>query len=481
MRRLIASAYALVLSSAALCAFAADSGEVAAALADIAKLRASGDAAGAAKAAGDLVVKHPESLDAHIVRQDAELALGHDKEMLDSYRASAAAAGAGADAHFLLARLLRGGQAVTEYRAALTADPQHFWSMCGVAAELTKLKNYNDARAALDDAAKLRPDSAVPLNGYGRVDEARGKFADAEKWYRSAIEKDADFTTARVNLGAVLVAEGKAPDAVKFLQDAVQRAPKDPFPLLGLGQAYMATKDFKMAADSFRRAAVLDGDDLMTLNMLANAYIDGEQTELAEEVLQRALKKAPNHSTTNVSIAHLRVVKESYDDALKFALAAVQADDASPDAHYVLGLVYDHQVQTKKADAEFRKAERLDPESPVFARAVAALACGAGDFNAAVNEYQKVCKLTGNAVPSLMELAAALVGANKGQQAMQTYEQVLATEPNNLDALLQLGIVLHRDLKDFKRASKVFHDYVAKGGKDPRVPVWIVQLDAGGK
>jgi len=143
----------------------------------------------------------------------------------------------------------------------------------------------------------------------------------------------------------------------------------------------------------------------------------------------------------------------------------------------VLGLVYDHQVQTKKADTEFRRAEKLDDDNPAYARAVAALAEGMGDWKTAVAERQKACKLAGNTVETLMELASAYVGANKGSAAANTYEQVLATEPNKLEALLQLGIVLQRDMHEFKRASKVFHDYVAKGGKDPRVPLWIIALD----
>jgi tetratricopeptide (TPR) repeat protein len=452
--------------------------DVAQALADVSKLRKGGDLEGAAKQVADLVAKHPNVLEVQLANQDVQLALGRDKETLETYRNAANAADATADAHYLCARLLRGGAAITEFRNALKVDPQHFWSMCGIAAELTRAKNYTDAKAALDDATKLRPDSAVPLNGMGRIEEARGKTAEAEKWYRAAIALDPTMTIARVNLGAVLAATARAPEAVKTLTEAAQLAPKDPTPLVGLGMAQLAAKDARAAADSFRRAAALAGDDVASLNFVATAYIDQEQYELAEEVLQRALKKAPANVTTNVSLAYVRVKKENYDEALKFATAAVQADESSGEAHYVLGLVYDHQIQSKKAEAEFRRAVKLDDDNPAFARGLGAFAEGMGDWKTAVGEFQRACKLTGNSVDSLMDLAQAYVGANRGSEAAKTYEQVLAVEPGKLEAMLQLGIVLHRDLKEFKRASKVFHDYVAKGGKDPRVPLWIAQLDA---
>jgi Flp pilus assembly protein TadD len=447
-------------------------------LQDIAKLRAGGDLDGAAKEAADLLAKHPGLLEAHLANQDVQLALGHDKAVVDTYRNAASAPDATADAHYLCARLLRGGAAITEFRNALKIDPQHFWSMCGLALELTRAKNYTEAKSVLDEATKLRPDSAVPVNALGRIEEARGKTADAEKLYRAAIALDGTLTIARVNLGSLLVATSRASDAVKTLQEAAQLAPKDPAPLLALGMAHLAAKDTKAAVDAYRRAAALTGDDVVSLNFLANAYIDQDQAELAEEVLQRALKKAPTNVATNVNLAYVRVKKENFDEALKFATAAVQADDSSAEAHYVLGLVYDHQVQSKKADVEFRRAVKLDDDNPAFARGLAAFSEGMGDWKTAISEFQRACKLSNNSVDSLMELAQAYVGGNRGSEAAKTYEQVLAAEPGKLEAMLELGIVLQRDLKEFKRASKVFHEYVAKGGKDPRVPLWIVQLDA---
>jgi tetratricopeptide (TPR) repeat protein len=474
-----ATALTLVLwLAAAEGAVAGESADVAPMLQEIAKLRASGDVQGAAKQALDLVAKHPGSLEAHLAHQDLQLALGRDKEVVETYRAAAKAADATADAHYLCARLLRGGAANAEFRAALAADPKHFWAMCGLASELTRMKNYTDAKTILDEASKLRPDSAVPLNALGRVEEARGKSADAEKWYRAAIALDGTMTVARVNLGVLLAGTPRQIEAVKTLQEAAELAPRDPMPHLGLGMAYAAVKDVKRAVEAYRMAVALDNDDVTSLNILAGAYLDLDQPALAEEALQRALKKAPTNVATNVNMAHLMVARELYDEAYKHAAAAVQGDDSSADAHYVLGLVYDHQAQSKKAEVEFNRAEKLDDENPVFARAVAALAAGMSDWKTAINAYQRVCKLTNYSVESLMELAAVYVGANRASAAAKTYEQVLATDPNHLEALLQLGIVVHRDLKELKRAAKLFREYQAKGGKDPRVQLWLVQLEA---
>ncbi len=476
MRHVRVVASALILAAAA-AARAADASDVAPALQEIAKLHASGDLDGAAKRAAELVAKHPDVLEARLADEDAKLALGRDKEVVEACRAAAKASDATADTHYLCARVLRGGAAVAEYRAALGVDPKHFWSMCGLGVELTRMKNYVDAKAALDDAAKLRPESAAPVNALGRIEEARGRKDEAEKLYRAAVALDPSLTAARVNLGMLLVATSKQDDAKKTLNEAARLAPKDPLPLLGLGMAYMAAKDMKSAVEEYRRALELASDDVVAQNLLANAYLDLDQRSMADDALQKALKKAPGSVTTQVNLAYVHVLGEDYEGAAKLAQSAVQADDLSADAHYLLGLAYDFQIQPKKADVEFRRAEKLDEENPAFAHALAAFAAGQGDWKTAVAEGQKYAKMTNNAVPALMDLAVAYVGAGKAKDAASTYDRVVAADPNNTAALLQLGIVCMRDLKEMKRASKAFHDFQGKGGKDPRVPLWIIQCD----
>src|SRR5204862_2091559 len=132
-------------------------------------------------------------------------------------------------------------------------------------------------------------------------------------------------------------------EALKVLKDAAAQAPKAPMPLLGLGIAYMAAKDLKTASDTFRKASNVDITNVTSLNLLANAYIDLNLPELAEETLQQALKRAPQSVTTKVNLAYLRIQKMEFEAAVKMLTEAIATDDKCAEAHYVLGLAYDHQ------------------------------------------------------------------------------------------------------------------------------------------
>jgi tetratricopeptide (TPR) repeat protein len=471
----------LLVLAGALGAQAGEAEDVAPSLSMIEKLRAAGDLDGAFKEAASLVAKHPESLEAHVAWQDLQLSLGHEKEALDTYRPAAHVETATADAHYLFGRLQRGNPAIVEYRAAVKIDPKHFWALCGLGIELTHVKGYGEARTTLEAAQALQPASAVPVNALGRLEEARGKPAEAEKLYRAALELDPAMTVARVNLGVLLVGLARQEEAMKTLEDAAKRAPKDPMPLLGIGMAQMAAKNAKAAADAYRKAVALDNHDVTSLNLLAAAYIDLDQADFAEEALNQAIKIAPDSLVTKVNLAYCRIAKGLTEEASRMVQSVVAADDTMAEAHYLLGLIYDKQVQYKKADAEFRRAEKLDDDNPTFCHALAAFAETQGDWTTAIAEFTKYAKLTKNSSDALFGLAGAYRGAGKHRSAASTYDQLVAAEPGRLDAWLQLGIVCGGKLNENKRALKAFQEYLNRGGKDPRVPGWIRNLEAATK
>ena len=133
---------AVALAAAATHAAAQPGDDIAEALKSVATMREIGEIGPAAAAAAQLVAKHPESVEAHIVHQDLELALGHDRDLVAAYRAAVAAPGASADTHYLCGRVLRGSSAIGEFREALKSDPAHFEAACGLGIELTRSKSF---------------------------------------------------------------------------------------------------------------------------------------------------------------------------------------------------------------------------------------------------------------------------------------------------------------------------------------------------
>jgi len=239
----------------------------------------------------------------------------------------------------------------------------------------------------------------------------------------------------------------------------------------------MSAKDPVAAVAAYKRALAVAADDVTTLNLIANAYMNLDQLDLADQALRQAIAKAPDVATTRLNLVQLRIAQKDIDEAATLAAAAVAADDSSADAHFLLGLVFDHQANARKAENEFRKAAKLDEANPVYPRALGALAASQNEWGKAIAEYEKVAKMTGRSGDALMDLASAYVGAAKPTLAAQTYDQLLAVDAERLEAWLELGIVCRRDLKDDKRAADAFRAYVQHGGTDERVPKWLTQIE----
>lgn len=457
-------------------AHAGEPGAVEVSLASIDKLRKAGDVEGAARRAEALVASHPDALTAHVTYQDLEIALGQEKAVLDIYRKRARDADDDPDAHYLLARLLRGRAAETEYRAALKLAPDHFWALCGLGQECTEMGKLSHAQTPLVRAAEIDPRSAVPPNLLGRLAEADGRPIDAEKHYRDAVALDESLVIARVNLAVLLTGTRRVDEAKIELARARELAPKDTMPLLALGMAHMAAGQPEEAAKAYEEALRIDARSVDSLNLLANAYFNLEQLPLAEKALERAREIDPDRAETHVNLALLHLLRAENERAEFEASTALKLDPESAEATYMIGLAWERAGKTKKAESQYRKAAKLAPTNPVYPRAMAQMYESMGKWREAIRSYKEVVDLTDGAVCALFDLGLAYAGAGKARQAADCLERVVEVDPNHVDGWFNLGVLFHVDLREKEQAARCYREYLDRGGTDTRVRDWLASL-----
>ena len=327
----------------------------------------------AATKAASLVASNPHLLAAHVALQDAHVALGKRDEMITRYAERAGRDGAGADDVYLHARLLAGTQRIAAFRRVLRIEPAHFWSLCGLGAEFLENGRLRQARDALVAAVDADKTSAVPLNLLGRVAEQGGEPEEAETRYRAAIEANVDMVEPRVNLGVLLADTGRRDESRTVIDDAVKRHPKSPLARVSRGMLRMSWNESEKAVEDFEAALEVDRDDVVTLDFLAQAYLNLDRLDLAETALGRAQKIDADHAPTAVLLAYLWIAKEDDEAALAAAERAAVLDDELAQAHHMVGVCQERLGRAKKAEKAFDRAVKLDPDSPFFVRALALL------------------------------------------------------------------------------------------------------------
>ncbi len=430
----------------------------------------------AAARATRLVSAHPDALDAHLALQDAQLALGEETALLRRYRQRSRSPNATSDDHFLVARLLSGNDAVAEFRAALKLRPDHFWALCGLGTELSAMGKTKAALHALSKAENVNPASGVPPNLRGRVEESRGRLDDAEALYRAAIARQPELIIAHINLGVLLTGRGKHQAALRVLDAAVKRSPSTTGVYLARGMTRMSAGKNDAAVRDFEDARDLDAS-LVSLTLLANAYLSMERLDEAGAALDQAYGIAPRHAPTHVMRAYLYLADNRINMALSSAKLATELDPKLAEARHLLALCLERTGDLKKAESAYKRAAKLDTSDPTQIRALALFYEARGRWKDAIREYNKVVKLTDGAPDAWLDLALAQWGLAKYDKAARSLESLLEVDETRRDAWLNLGILCQTQLRKRRKAISAFREYLDLGGKDARVAGWLAELE----
>lgn len=141
------------------------------------------------------------------------------------------------------------------------------------AASLLQLKQYSGARTELDSALKLRPNDAVLLSMYSRVEAAAGDLPGARSRATAAIAADPRNPLGYLSQGVALEMAGDDAGAAQAYAQAVRLDPKMAEARSLLGSLSLRTGNYDAAIGNYRALVRLDLNDGSAWNRLVAAYV----------------------------------------------------------------------------------------------------------------------------------------------------------------------------------------------------------------
>ncbi len=191
------------------------------------------------------------------------------------------------------------------------------------------------ARAAADcrRAIELQPDFPLAHNRLGWMLVLDGKFRDATREFRQAIElRGGDFPAARYNLGYALQRQGNNRGALEAYEEAIKsRNGIYPDAYFQQGMIHLAQNRDTEAAEALMRAIEQNGGNDYEANFaLGVAFARQNKPDEAEAAFRRAIE---------------------------------QRNDSFPDANYNLGLLYQNNNRPDDAIREFESYLQQQPEA----------------------------------------------------------------------------------------------------------------------
>jgi tetratricopeptide (TPR) repeat protein len=348
-----------------------------------------------------------------------------------------------------------------EFRTVLRLDPKNADG------------NYNlglllMAKGALSEAI-AHFERIQPSNSATQLNLVRAYFES--KRQTDALRKAADISTrnkgdiqVHFSLGLLLASEKQYKPAELELEQADALAPGTYEILYNLGLALLRSGEYAKAELVADRALKLKPESPEALYLLAQVVSEESRPLDALDLLVRAHKVAPENIEILYLMAQISISQNYFEDAIPLLESGVKLAPRRPDLLAALGESYFMAGKVDKAVEDFNKLIEIEPS----ARSYAFLGLSyrhLGRFDEAKGYFQKGLKLDPHNSTCLFNLGYMAERQGDVADAETKFTEILRTNPNYADALLELAN-LRLSAKKLPEAEDLLRRYV-KVGRDP--------------
>ncbi len=266
-------------------------------------------------------------------------------------------------------------EAVALYEKALSIAATEFNALDGLIKLYASRKELDKAHARLDQALSSYPNDAslhylkAQIYGYEPNQQA------AESELRKTLELDSNYINAYSSLGALFVNTKQTGRAIAEYQKIVDKRPDNSAAYTLIAMLYDADKDYKAAADYYRKALEKDQGAIIAANNLAWLYaVQGEgNLDEAVRLAQGVVQKNPQIAGFVDTLGWVYYKKGLNAVAVEQLQKAVSLDEAaaskakvspSPTYRYHLGMALKAKGDNEGAKRELGVALRLADKVP---------------------------------------------------------------------------------------------------------------------
>jgi len=221
----------------------------------------------------------------------------------------------------------------------LKLDKEFVAALVGLAHALQSDGKSAQAEKAAQQALELKNSRAPHAMRW--VLEQRGDAKAAEKSYRAALECDAKFAAARLNLAHLLARDGKLDAALTELDRAQKDAPGNPQVNVHRGIVLASAGRNKQAAAAYEQAVKDAPEDVLLLLLLAESYVELSGWKLATKALSLAEGLEPRDADAWLRCGYVSSKLNRAKDAVKALEKAFELDPENLEILKTLGIIYE--------------------------------------------------------------------------------------------------------------------------------------------
>jgi tetratricopeptide (TPR) repeat protein len=360
------------------------------------------------------------------------------------------------------------GKALQLLQPALLKSPQsaQLWTLQGIA--YSGAEREKDALASFRNALKFSPDYLPALEGAAQLEYKAGSVA-AIPLLQHVLKLRPGDPTSHAMLAVVYGKRGDCASAVQHFELSGSLLESQPGALEQYGACLVRLKQSDKAISVFRRLLVLDSanqdtrrylanvqlmakrpedaiatlarllqennPDSKTLQLAASAYEAGGDTPQAVALLRQAIVSDPRNVGLYLDFASISMDHQSFPAGIAMINSGLNLQPNAAELYLARGVLYVQMAQYDQAEADFDKANALDPGQAIGSAALGLEAVQKSSPDEALATVQsKLAKKPNDAYllflqAEILNQKGADAGSEEFQTAMSSAKKAVALQP----------------------------------------------------
>jgi putative PEP-CTERM system TPR-repeat lipoprotein len=350
------------------------------------------------------------------------------------------------EGHMLLSDVLlsqnKAREAVAAMQAAVNARPDSLSMHSAFAFLLLTANDLDGATKELEQLKRIAPGYPVTQYVQAYLDFRGNRLEAARSGILEVTRAAPGFLPAQLLAGTVLVQTKEYALAQTYLDGVLKAVPRHPLARMLKASVLMGSGQPDRALDVLQ-PLLGDPEPTPALLMLAGqASLANGDLAQAREYLGRAASLAPNNPETRARLGAVRVMYGETAQGFADLEFASKADQDSIQADLVQVFAHVRRNEPELAMKAFAVIERKRPNDPQVWTIKGTLFQSQGKIKEARAAYEKALALRPDFLAAAANLARLDLAGNEVQAARGRFEQLLAQNPKNVDALLAYAGVL---------------------------------------
>ena len=338
--------------------------------------------------------------------------------------------------------------------------------------QLIRDHHLEDAERQLADAAKHYPADSGFDNLAGIVEAQRGKYAEAEEYFRQAIRRAPKFTGAYLNLGRLYQENIAAdPQARRKALDAYERVleyePANAEANYQSAVLFLQQGNYQQSIGHILRLSAEVQASAQSLSILCADYAGLGNREGAQDAAAR-LMATSEFSEADAQQTLAALIPGGSDDLVVALLENLQSRrPLSPALLEILGMAYERAHRLPEARATLEKSFATGRPSTELLLELARIARLEKDYEGALGYLAHARDLEPGNAAVHYSFGVACVDLNLMAEAWNSFERAVKLEPENPDYNYAAGAA-SSFRQDPAEAVPYFEKYLKLKPQDPR-------------